>query len=111
MRFRREMLRPFSFRRPVGGTLQMTKARNAGEARRLADIPNIGPAMVEDFRNLGIEQPGQLAGKDPYALYDRLCSVTGVRHDPRAIDTFISPLRFMNRAPPYPLCHYTIQEE
>src|SRR3546814_5963189 len=81
MRFLREMLRPFSFRWPVGGTLQMTKARNAGEARRLADIPNIGPAMVEDFRNLGIEQPGQLAGKDPYALYERLCAVTGVRHD------------------------------
>src|SRR3546814_20056521 len=82
MRFLREMLRPFSFRRPVGGTLQMTKARNAGEARRLADIPNIGPAMVADFRNLGIEQPGQLAGKDPYDLSERLCPVTGVRHDP-----------------------------
>src|SRR3546814_4924843 len=80
MRFLREMPRPFSFRWPVGGTLQMTKARNAGEARRLADIPNIGPAMVEDFRNLGIEQPGQLAGKDPYALYERLCAVRSEEH-------------------------------
>src|SRR3546814_13948693 len=90
MRCLREMLRPFSFRWPVGGTLQMTKARNAGEASRLADIPNTGPAMVEDFRNLGIDQPGQQAGKDPYALYERLCAVTGVRHDPSAIDNFIS---------------------
>src|SRR3546814_8020858 len=80
MRFLREMLRPFSFRWPVGGTLQMTKARNAGEARRLADIPNIGPAMVEDFRNLGIEQPGQLTGKDPYALYEHLCAEIGRAH-------------------------------
>ncbi len=35
----------------------MPKARIAEHARRLADIPNIGQAMVEDFRNLGIEHP------------------------------------------------------
>jgi hypothetical protein len=85
----------------------MAKARNAGEARQLADIPNIGPAMVEDFRNLGIERPGQLAAKDPYALYERLCAVTGVRHDPCVIDTFISAVRFMEGAPPQPWWHCT----
>ena len=85
----------------------MAKARNAGEARRLADIPNIGPAMVEDFRNLGIEQPEQLIGKDPYALHQRLCTLTGVRHDPCVIDTFISAVRFMEGAPPHPWWHYT----
>lgn len=85
----------------------MAKARSAGEARTLADIPNIGPAMVEDFRNIGIERPAQLAGKDPYALYERLCRVTGVRHDPCVIDTFISAVRFMEGAPPRPWWHYT----
>lgn len=85
----------------------MTKASNAGEVRQLADIPNIGPAMVEDFRNLGIERPAQLAGKDPYVLYERLCAVTGVRHDPCVIDTFISAVRFMEGAPPHPWWHYT----
>ena len=85
----------------------MAKARNAGEARRLADIPNIGPAMVEDFRNLGIVQPAQLIGKDPYALHDRLCTLTGVRHDPCVIDTFISAVRLMEGAPPHPWWRYT----
>ena len=85
----------------------MAKARNAGEARQLADIPNIGPAMVEDFRNLGIERPAQLAGKDPYVLYERLCAVTGVRHDPCVIDSFISAVRFMEGAPPHSWWHYT----
>ena len=85
----------------------MAKARQSGDARRFADIPNIGPAMVEDFRNLGIERPRQLVGKDPYALYTRLCTLTGVRHDPCVIDTFISAVRFMEGAPPHPWWHYT----
>jgi hypothetical protein len=89
----------------------MPKARHASEARRLADIPNIGPAMVADFRNLGIERPAQLSGQDPYALYDRLCRVTGVRHDPCVIDTFISAVRFMDGAPPHPWWHYTAERK
>lgn len=85
----------------------MTKAKDAREARRLSDIPNIGPAMVADFRNIGIEHPAQLRGKDPYALYERLCTLTGMRHDPCVIDTFISAVRFMEGAPPRPWWHYT----
>jgi hypothetical protein len=85
----------------------MAKARSAAEVRRLEDIPNIGPAMVEDFRNLDIERPDQLIGKDPYALHARLCALTGVRHDPCVIDTFISAVRFMEGAPPHPWWHYT----
>src|SRR3546814_16709777 len=102
MRFLREMPRPFSFRWPVGGTLQMTKARNAGEARRLADIPNIGPAMVAAFRNLGLAQPGQLAGQDPYALYERPFAVPGVRHAPSVLDTFHHPVPSPACPPPSP---------
>ena len=85
----------------------MAKAKHAGEARKLSDIPNIGPAMVADFRNIGIERPAQLRGKDPYALYERLCTLTGTRHDPCVIDTFISAVRFMEGAPPRPWWHYT----
>lgn len=85
----------------------MPKARTAADAARLADIPNIGPAMVADFRDLGIQRPRQLVGKDPYALYARLCASTGVRHDPCVIDTFISAVRFMEGAPARPWWHYT----
>ena len=85
----------------------MPKARTSAAAKRLLDVPNIGPAMVEDFRNLGIQQPRQLIGKDPHALYQSLCKVTGARHDPCVLDTFISAVRFMEGAPPHPWWHYT----
>jgi len=59
---------------------------------RLEDIPNIGSA---DLRQLGITLPIDLAGRDPYAMYDDLCRLTGVRHDPCLLDTFIAAVRFM----------------
>lgn len=87
------------------------KARTAGEATRLQDIPNIGPAMVEDFAVLGIARPAQLAGQDPFALYQRLCRKTATRHDPCVLDTFISAVRFMEGAPPHPWWHYTAERK
>jgi hypothetical protein len=67
----------------------MTKASTASEVRQFEDIPNIGPAMAADFRVLGIGEPGELAGHDPYGLYDELCERTGMRHDspPQAAPT------------------------
>jgi hypothetical protein len=49
---------------------------------RLEDIPNVGPAVAADLRLLGITTPGDLPGRDPYAMYDDLCRITGHRHDP-----------------------------
>jgi hypothetical protein len=83
------------------------KATTAAEAQHFEDIPNIGPAMAKDFQLLGITNPTDLAGRDPYALYDELCERTGSRHDPCVIDTFISAVRFMEGAPPLPWWHYT----
>lgn len=85
----------------------MPKATSAGEARALTDLPNVGPATAGDLRMLGIDSPAQLAGRDPYAMYARLCELTGVRHDPCVIDVFISAVRFMEGAPPHPWWHYT----
>ncbi len=83
------------------------KARDASQASRLRQIPNIGPAMVRDLQVLGITRPAQLAGKDAYRLYRQLCQRTGVRHDPCVLDTLISAVRFMEGAPPRPWWHYT----
>lgn len=83
------------------------KARTATDARHLLHIRNIGPAMVADFHQLGITLPAQLAGSDPFKLYRRLCELTGVRHDPCVLDTFISAVRFMEGAAPLPWWHYT----
>ncbi len=66
---------------------------------KLTDLPNIGPAMADDLRRLGIAQPEDLAGCDPYALYERLCALDGQSHDPCVIDVFISAIRFMNGEP------------
>jgi len=63
---------------------------------KLTDLPNIGKAGAEDLRLLGIHTPDQLVGRCPYEMYERLCEVTGVRHDPCVIDVFISVTRFMD---------------
>jgi len=89
----------------------MSKAATAAEADRFEDIPNIGPAMAKDFVVLGLEKPSDLAGRDPYELYDELCERTGSRHDPCVIDTFISAVRFMDGAPPRPWWHYTAERK
>jgi hypothetical protein len=74
---------------------------------KLEDLMNVGPSIAADLRLIGIRHPDDLAGKDPYALYEKLCRLTGVRHDPCVIDTFISVVRFMEGAPPRPWWYYT----
>ncbi|MFT3807467.1 helix-hairpin-helix domain-containing protein [Arenimonas sp.] len=85
----------------------MPKAQVAAQARKLQDIPNIGPSIADDLCALGIHEPKQLIGKDPYALYDRMTEISGVAHDPCLCDCFISAVRFMEGAPPHPWWHYT----
>jgi hypothetical protein len=58
------------------------------ETRDLKDLISVGPAMIEDFRKLGITRVAQLRGRDPRKLYDRLCRITGERQDPCVLDVF-----------------------
>ena len=69
---------------------------------RLEDIPNVGPAVAADLRRLGIKSPGELSGRDPYALYDDLCRLTGQRHDPCLLDTFSAAVWFADGHPARP---------
>lgn len=85
----------------------MKKVSSAAQACHLQQIPNIGPALAADLQQCGIHTPDELRGQNPYALYERLCRRTGVRHDPCVIDTFIAAVRFMEGAPPTPWWHYT----
>ncbi len=57
-------------------------------ARKLKDLAGIGPAMLEDFRQLGVRSVEQLSEEDPQELYDRLCKVRKTRMDPCVLDTF-----------------------
>ena len=75
--------------------------------KNLTDLPNIGKASAADLRLLGIHEPQQLVGLNPYQMYQRLCDMTQVRHDPCVIDVFISITRFMDGAAPRPWWDYT----
>lgn len=80
-------------------------------ALKLENLPNIGKASAADLRLIGIAEPRQLVGKNPMRLYERLCEVTGVRHDPCVIDTFMSAVRFMEGAPALPWWAYTAERK
>lgn len=74
---------------------------------RLEQLPNVGKATAGDLRRLGIQEPQQLIGRDPYALYDELCRITGQRHDPCVMDVLIAVVRFMEGGPATPWWHFT----
>ena len=87
------------------------KARHASECEALEQLPNIGPALANDLRMIGISQPHQLRGKDPFVLYQKLCAVTAHRHDPCVLDTFMAATDFMAGAAPAPWWSYTAQRK
>lgn len=74
---------------------------------QLTDLPNIGPASAADLVLLGIHSPEALIGRDPFALFTELCTITQQTHDPCVIDVFISVVRFMEGDAPKPWWHYT----
>ena len=69
------------------------------EIIKFQDIPNVGPAIERDFFLLGIKEPVELAGKDPYQMYDDLCRATHKRHDPCVLDVFLSVVSYMKGGP------------
>ncbi len=85
----------------------MAKAKRASDVKRLTDIPNVGPRIAHDFLLLGIKDPRELKDKDAYTLYEKLERITGVRHDPCVLDTYMAVTDFMNGAPPRPWFWYT----
>ncbi len=87
------------------------KANGNRGVARLEDIPNIGPAIAADLHQLGIASPSDLMGRDPYGMYDELCRITGQRHDPCLLDTFIAAVRFMQGEPKKPWWMYTAERK
>src|SRR5690606_19858413 len=79
--------------RLFGSAMNPSKVVRA-QVARLTDLPNIGPSIAEDLRLLGYSTPQQLAGQDPYEMYDRINRITRTVHDPCLLDCFISVTRF-----------------
>ncbi len=87
------------------------KAKTCRECTELEQLPNVGPATIGDFHVLGIKKPADLIGRDPYAMYDKLCRLTKVRHDPCVIDVFIATTRFMSGDKAKPWWKYTAERK
>jgi hypothetical protein len=93
---------------------QAWKLGKHGEVRApatLEDVPSVGPAIAADLRRLGIKTPADLPHRDPYAMYDDLCRITGQRHDPFVLDTFIAAVRFTEGEPKKPRWKYTAERK
>ncbi len=74
---------------------------------KLEALPNIGKAMAEDLRLVGIHHPRDIIGENPYQLYEKLCVASGKRHDPCVIDVFIAVVHFMEGGDPAPWWSFT----
>jgi hypothetical protein len=83
------------------------KKVSRAEVTDLQQIPNIGASIAANLRRIGVSSPDDVLGKDPYAMYDELCRITGVRHDPCLLDVFIAATRFMAGEPAKPWWKYT----
>ncbi len=77
------------------------------DIRNLQDIPNIGKAIEKKILLLGIREPDDLIGRNPYEMYTSLCNVTGKEPDPCLLDVFISAVRYMEGGPPKPWWEFT----
>jgi hypothetical protein len=91
--------------------MKKTIPDNPAEAVRLEQLPGIGSAMAADLRRLGIQQPSQLTGQDAYALYDRLCNISGGRQDPCVIDVFLGAIHYMNSGEALPWWQFTAERK
>jgi len=85
----------------------MAKATHAREVRGFTDIPSVGRAMAEDFRQLGLRNPQELAGQDALSLYRQLCALTKTRQDLCVLDTFLAVVDFMDGGTAQPWWAFT----
>ena len=89
----------------------MKKALTCNDVKRLRQLPNVGKATVADLYLLNITEPQHVKGRNPYRMYDELCALTKVRHDPCVYDVFISIVKFMYGEPPQAWWHYTAERK
>lgn len=89
----------------------MKKASDPNQAVHFEQIPNIGPRIAGDLRELGLKRPSELRRRDPCQLYCALSKRTGVQQDPCVLDVFISAVRFMQGEPARPWWAYTAERK
>ncbi|MFN8010724.1 MAG: helix-hairpin-helix domain-containing protein [Holophagaceae bacterium] len=65
----------------------------------LLALPNVGPAVREDLRRLGVDSLEALAEQEADELYVRLARLDGRFHDPCVWDTFEAIIRMARGGP------------
>jgi len=65
-------------------------------AARLRAIPNVGPAIAGDLIRLGMTRLEDAVGRDADEMYEALCALDGVRHDPCVRDVFAAVVAYAN---------------
>ena len=75
--------------------------------KTLAEMANVGPATLGDFKVLGIQDPKQLAKCEAFELWEDLCKRTRKRHDLCCIDVFMSAIAQARGEAPCPWWHFT----
>ena len=68
----------------------------------LTTIPNVGPKIAARLRQVGIEEPSDLRGRDPEELFERMCLREGRRLDPCLLDTVVAAVSYANGEPARP---------
>jgi orotidine-5'-phosphate decarboxylase len=79
------------------------------QATKLEDIPNIGKSIAADLRAIGILNPHQLAGRDPFSTYIELSGAMGHRHDPCVLYVLMSAQHFLESGVAIPWWKFTEQ--
>ncbi len=64
--------------------------------RNLESIPGVGKSIAEDLRDIGIDRPSCLKGKNPERLYEKLCTLRGQHIDRCMLYVFRCAVYFVN---------------
>jgi len=76
--------------------------RSQRPASDLRSIPGVGPSIEQDLLALGIRRVGDLSGKDPQRLYDRLIAIRREHQDRCLLYVFRCAVYFAETARPRP---------
>lgn len=87
------------------------KTPDITKVKELEELPNIGKAIAEKLRLIGIYKPQQLIGADPIKMYDALCMKKMVKIDLCVLDVFMAAVEFMEGGAAKPWWKFTTKRK
>ena len=68
----------------------------------LQQLPGVGPSIATDLWRLGVRSVRDLARRDPWRLYAKLCEMTDSKQDPCVLHAFRCAVHAARTAKPDP---------